>query len=234
MRATLMIGAMMAVSSVAFAGGEACQKSGATADAKACATTCSTTASSFIPAMHIRVGEKQTECMRHAAQLTEELGMPAVYEVAGMEFQCATKAAQAYSMVLSGTLAEATRVRFAVGDECGWCPMSAAKLSAETGAPVRYRVGIRDYATAEEALNASAMAFGTVQQIRMKYAVGESTCDCPLKASDLAASESLPVRYVVGETPVDDQAEAECLLKVKQIRAALGALEVTDKVADKG
>ena len=130
-----------------------------------------------LPKMTYKVGEEATCCADSAAALAEKTSAPIHYVVAEKSYDDKSEAMTALvekteAMVVAFTtpsVCEKSGSTTIAGTACS-CPMGAAK----------------NVKLVKEAVDA----------VHVSYKVGEETCDCPMKAKELA-SDGTEMKYVV-------------------------------------
>lgn len=212
---------------VAAADGKKC----CSAEKKDCASKCPSAsicttevAGVTVPAMSFKVGDKAIACPEEAKKLAEANHTQLVYVVADKEYSCENSAKQAYAAQLATYMDEMMTVKFAVGDDCVACPMTAQQMASKAGKKVMYRVAKFDYPSMEAANTAVEHAKEAVQTVSMKWKVGEKTYCCDKMAGEAAQKEHKQVEFCVGEKTTACKDTASVELARAKIEAAVTAL----------
>jgi hypothetical protein len=176
-----------------------------------------------VPAMSYRVGEKTTACPMEAKTLAGEKGK-FQFVVADKDYAEESEARKAYAKQLDGFLNEVMTVRYAVGEECTACPITAESLAKKEGAKVMYRVAAFDFETKEAAEKAVKAAREAAGNVKLAMLVGDKSYECPVSADDAAKVAGTTVQYSVGESATPCKVTAEVNLARARIDAAVSAL----------
>lgn len=203
----------------------AATKTGCDETAGACAVKAlSARAGAALPEMQYRVGEKTTCCPMEAEKLANGDKAAIRFVVADKTFENEADARKAYAEALEGFLNSVMTVKFAVGEECVSCPMTAKALAQKQGKPVRYRVAAFDFPDEQSAGKAIEAARQAAEKVHLTMKVGDKTFQCPVSADDAAKAEGKPVEYCVGSKASPCKATACVELALARIDAALAEL----------
>ena len=165
-----------------------------------------------LPKMSYQVGEESVCCANEAAALAEKSGDAIQYIVGENTF--ADKEAAMVSLVettesyvnefITPCKCDVSGVTKIAGKSCD-CPVDAGKKAE--------------------------LVSTAVADIKMSYAVGEETCDCPNHAAALAKSTGAEKTFVVGEETTCCEMTARLKLAHAKYKAAVQALASTDEAA---
>lgn len=149
------------------------------ADKAACEGECPISmAMAKLPKMSYQVGSEQTCCSESAAQLAAEHSAPIHYVVAEKTYEDKTEA-----MTALVEQTEAMVAKFITPCKCE--TSGKTTIAGETCAcPTQGAKNIELVKAAVEAVNVS-------------YKVGEESCNCPMKAKELASASDAKMTYVV-------------------------------------
>ncbi len=238
---TMMVGLLLSAAAAATAWGqtcpagaadktaskECCAKTCSTADKTACAASCSETAwaKAGAPTMRIVVGEKTVNCPMEAAELAKKENTAPVYYVGETKYSDMAEAGKAYAGELNKFLETVTTVRYAVGEECVSCPVTAEQLAKKQGKAMKYRLASFDFEARERAEKASAAARKAAESVKLVMKVQDKEFCCEKMAGEAAKKAGCSVEYVVGEQKFECDVQASVMLAVSKVRAALAELE---------
>lgn len=194
----------------------------AAAKAKSCCSTDKAIAA--IPAMTYRIGDKDTCCSEMADKLAKENNTAIKYVVDGKAFDKKDEALVAYADVLETHFAKVTNIQYAVGDDCGSCPVTAAKLAKEKGTQVKYQLAAYRFSEEKAAQKAVEDAKAAAEKVTMKMVVGSEQFECPMSAQDAATKAGKPIEYAIGECRTPCKVTARVELAKARITAALKAI----------
>ena len=146
---------------------------------------------------------------------------------------CASKAADAAKGLLASLPPDVPKMRCMVGDEVRHCPMDAEKLSKETGKPIHYFLGEKEFESREQIAQAYAKELeGYLTKITaVSYGVGDQCVNCPMKAKQIAKKEGKDVEYRLASFRFDCQDMAS--KKAAAARKAADGVALTMTVAEK-
>lgn len=233
--------------------GATCDKSKATAmatcdkskgDAHACSGNCgadccqspANVARRSIPQMEFVVGKEVTNCPNHASELAKGDSAKIGYRVAEKNYADKMEAGRAYATQLNSYLEDITTVKYAVGEECVSCPMTARSMAQKAKTDVHYRLAAFDFADEKAATAAAEAARKAAEGVKMSMKVGNETTCCAETAKSLAKKNHAKVQYVIGETTTECDVNASVELATAKINAAIDALAsaTAQKVAANG
>lgn len=214
---------------VAQASGGCC-KGSATAVAgcstgKTCGSDALAKSGSKLPAMLFKVGDKTVCCPEQAKSLAKGDEKVMQYVVADKTYTDEAEATEAYGKALDAFFSEITTVKYAVGDNCMACPMSAKELAQKEGKKVQYRLATFSFNDQETANKAAAAAKEAAGKVEMKMMVGDECVACPVSAKELAQKSGKRVEYVVGEMRTQCDKAAKVELNRARAAAALATIE---------
>jgi hypothetical protein len=200
--------------------------------AKSCgdkAGCCAKAYAAMLPAMKYRVGDATVECPDKAKELSKGDAKAIKFVVGSKSFDDVVAAEKELTSAYDSFTTEATTVKYAVGDKCVACPMSAGELAKKENKKMAYRLASFDFASEDAAKKAIASAKEAAGKVELKTMVGEKCVACPVEAKDLAKKESKKVEYVVGESKTCCDVEAKMNLARARALATLAALEKASK-----
>lgn len=208
-------------------GGASCQAGdkAATGEKGKCSAGSATAGCCDMPCMKYVVGEKSTCCPDEANKLANGDKKLIKYVVADKEFSDEAEAGKAYVEVLNKHLESMMQIKYAVGDECVACPMTAKELASKSQKKVMYRVAKFDFADQAKAEEAIKHAKAAAEKVSMKMMVGDKCVGCPVEARQVAEKEGKKVEYVVGEKRSCCETMGNVELAKARIMAAVKALE---------
>ena len=182
--------------------------------ASSCCQGCPVTAAmAKLPKMTYRVGTENTCCAESAAKLAEQ-NTTAVHFVVGEKvFEDKTKA---YTSLVEQT---ESMVNAFVTPSC--CSTSGT----HTVAGKSCKCEVQGKANAELVKTA-------IKDIKMTYAVGEKSCNCPNEAGSLAKTSGKEMTYVVGEEKTCCNMTARLTLAKAKYKAAVQAIVAAEKKAE--
>lgn len=178
-----------------------------------------------VPAMKYKVGDKTVCCPGEATELvkaTKDAKM--MYVVGEKSYECEMEAKKAYATELNSYLDNMMSVKYAVGDECTHCPMTAKDMAKKCGKDVKYRVSAFDFNNQESADEAVKHAKTAVEKVHLVNRVGDKETTCCQTAAKMAKEEGKPVEYCVGKTKTECEVTAGVNLALAKIEAAVAAL----------
>jgi hypothetical protein len=178
-----------------------------------------------IPAMRYQVGEKTTACPEEAKTLAAEAQAEIQYVVGEKTIATEGEAKQAYAALLATHLEEMTTVKFAVGDECVACPVTAKSMAKKSGKPMQFRLASYNFENEDAAKKAAEAARGAADKVTMKMVVGGKEFCCATTAATVAKADGKSVEYCVGEKRTACDVTASVELALAKINAAQGALD---------
>jgi hypothetical protein len=171
-----------------------------------------TAAMKNLPQITYSVGAETTQCSKTAAKLAETQGADIVYLISKEKFSDAGKAKLA--LVLA---TEEFVDNFANPKVC--------KISGTTSI-----AGQKTECTKTAAKLAGLMT-NAMKTVKISYAVGEETCDCPHAAASLAKTSGEPKLFVVGKEKTQCEVTARLNLARAKYRAMVTALAKAEKEA---
>lgn len=177
-----------------------------------------------MPEMMYQVGDKKVCCPKEAGALANGDLKSVKYVVADKTYVTEAEATDAYGKALESFVADVTTVKFAVGDQCMACPMSAKDLAAKEGKKVQYRLASYNFDDAEVANKVAASAKDAASKVEMKMMVGDKCVSCPNEAAELAKKEGKSVQYVIGETKLECDKAAKIALTKARAQAAVATI----------
>jgi len=186
-----------------------------------------------LPMMTVVVGDKMTHCLLEAGELISANPDAApAFIVRGVQYDCPVEAGTAYSRLLDAYLIDITTPKLMVNGECQECPISAAKISEETGKPVTYIVATKEFHCPVQARTIAAKAIEASNAVAMKITVGDTDCQgCTQTAEAVAAKTGEAPVYTIGEMECHCPIQAKVMLGFAKIEAALNAATQTEGVA---
>jgi hypothetical protein len=170
--------------------------------------------------MTYRVGDFETRCSKSAQAKADETKQAMTFSVADKTYDNKGEAMVALTGLLEAKAKTLASVRFAVGDKCFACPVSAKEVAQDSGAKIKYRVAgfdFDDQATAKMVAKAVAEA---AAKVAMTYKVDGKPTAC---AKTAKACGSKQLAYVVGESETCCETTAKLSLAEAKIRAMLEA-----------
>lgn len=184
----------------AFAGDEAGCTAKAAAKSADCAKKCAVAKASCevkgkkveyeIPAMNYQVGETVTPCEKAALEAAKGDEKAVKFVVAGKTYTSKSEAMDAYAATLDKYLNDnVLSVRYAVGDECVPCPMTAKELAAKSEKKMTYRVASFSFDSQEKADAALAAAKKAVNGGCCAKGEGAAKGCCAKKGQTASASD---------------------------------------------
>lgn len=213
-----------------------CQDKTATAKAEGdCAKSCGDKAGccaksyAMLPAMKYKVGDATVECPDKAKELAKGDAKAIKFVVGDKSFDDAVAATKALTSAYESFATEATTVKYAVGEKCVACPMSAGELAKKENKKMAYRLAAYDFASEDAAKKAVASAKEAAGKVELKTMVGDKCVACPVEAKELATKEHKTVQYVVGESKTCCDVEAKMNLAKARALATLAAIEKASK-----
>jgi hypothetical protein len=242
-----LVTAMFGFVSGVMAFGQTCPAAGATA-AKAdekkagCQSTCSSAskdgkagkccmdgdalakAGLKMPEMMYVVGDKKACCPNEAKELAKGDMKLVKYSVAEKTYDTEDAASEAYAKALDSFVSGVTTVKYAVGDQCVACPMSAADLAKKEGKTVQYRLASFSFESEDVAAAAAKAGKEAADKVEMKRMVGSECVACPKAAAALAAKDGKSIEYVIGEKRMGCEKAATVALAKARAEAALAAI----------
>ena len=199
---------------------------------KACDTPCdsgkanSISYVSYMPKMAYRVGDETTTCVKTAGAMASETNTEMHFVVNGAEFASQEQAMMAHGKQLEGMMMNLVRVQYAVSGECVSCPTEAKALAASCETKtLQYQVGPATFDNAEDAINASIMAYNAAQKVNVEYVVGDETTTCSKTAGAMASAANCSVEYVVNGQRTHCDKAAAYMKTLASVQSALKALE---------
>jgi hypothetical protein len=190
---------------------------------------CAKTYAAMLPAMKYKVGDATVECSDKAKELAKGDAKAVKFVVGTKSFDDYVAAEKELTSAFEAFTAEATTVKYAVGDKCVACPMSAGELAKKENKKMAYRLASYDFASEEAAKKAVAAAKEAASKVEMKTVVGDKCVACPVEAKQVAAKENKKVEYVVGDSKSCCDVEAKMNLAKARALATLAALEKASK-----
>lgn len=200
--------------------------------AKSCgdkAGCCSKSYAAMLPAMKYKVADATVECPDKAKELAKGDAKAIKFVVGDKSFDELGAAEKELTSAYESFTTEATTVKYAVGDKCVSCPMSAGELAKKENKKMEYRLAAYNFASEEAAKKAIASAKEAAGKVEMKMVVGDKCVACPVEAKELATKEHKKVEYVVGESKTCCDVEAKMNLAKARALATLAALEKASK-----
>ena len=173
-----------------------------------------------MPAMTYCVGDFETRCSKSAQAKADETKQSMTFVVGEKTYDNKGEAMVALTGLLDSEAKTLATVRFAVGDKCFACPVSARGVAQDSGAKIKYRVAgfdFDDQATAKTVAKAVAEAAG---KVAMTYKVDGKPTAC---AQTAKACGSKQLTYVVGDAETRCEATAKLSLAEAKIRAMIEA-----------
>jgi hypothetical protein len=162
-----------------------------------------------LPKITFAVGEEKTCCEKTAGKLAKEQATDIVYLVGKEEF---TDAGKAKLALVSAT--EEFVDSFANPHVC--------KVSGTT------TIAGQKTECSKTAAKLTSLMADAMKNVRLTYAVGEESCDCPHAAASLAKSSGKPKLFVVGKEKTECEVTARLNLARAKYRAMVEALAKTE------
>lgn len=230
-----------------FAAAQQCQATKEVAKAEGCQATCSKgdgktccqsgqaktagccSDKAGMPVMMYQVGTEKMACPKKASEVAKGDEKAIKFVVADKVYDNKAEAVTAYTSALETYSKDAMSVKFAVGDKCVACPMTAGEMAKKEGKAMKYRLASFDFASEEAAKKAAAAAKEAADKIEMKTMVGDKAMHCSAEAKEAAAKENKKVEYVVGQTKSCCDVEARMNLARARAEAVYAALEKAAK-----
>ena len=193
------------------------------AEGKSCSSSCSgegscskgecpiSAAMASLPKMSYKVGEESTCCSHSAQALADKNSAPIHFVVAETSY---TEKAEAMTALVEQT--EAMLASFTTPSVCeksGTTTIGGEKLTCSKSAAKR-----------------AALIKAAVESVNVSYVVGNETCNCPMKAKELAASGA-EMKYVVGEEETCCEITARLNVARAKYKAAVEALNKSQAAA---
>lgn len=177
-----------------------------------------------IPAMMYRVGDKTTACPRQAQSLAAAARAKVRFVVDKQDYETEGEAKKAYAGVLDRHVNDMLSVKYAVGDDCVSCPITAGAMARKAGKPMMYRVAAYDFKTREAADKALKAARATIENVKLTMKVGDKSYQCGVTAGKMAKAAGKSVQYCVGDKSTACNVTASVNLAMARINAALETL----------
>ena len=171
-----------------------------------------TAAMAKLPKMTYRVGTKDICCSESATKLAEEQKTAVHFVVGENVFEDKTKA---YTSLVEQ--AEAMDTEFVT-------PSCCEKSGTHTVAGKACKCEKQGAANAE-------LVKAAIKDIKMTYAVGEKSCNCPHEAGSIAKTSGEKMTYVVGEEKTCCNMTARLTLATAKYKAAVQAIATAEKKA---
>jgi enamine deaminase RidA (YjgF/YER057c/UK114 family) len=176
-----------------------------------------------LPSVKYRVGDQTVACGESAKKMAADAGKPIQYVVGDQVFENRHDAMARLAGLLEAEAEAMQSVQYSVGGECSRCPMTAKSMADKANKPIRYRVAGVDFADKDMAEKAVQLVKDAAAGVKLSYKVGEKSFCCDKMAGAEAKKVSAPVHYVVGESEVADDAEAQVVLVNERIRTMVEA-----------
>ena len=157
-----------------------------------------------LPKMTYKVGEESTCCSKSAAALAEKNSAPIHFVVAETPYTDKSEAMTA--------LVEKTEAMLAA-----YTTPSVCEKSGKT------TIAGESLACSKTAATRAALVKAAVDSVNVSYVVGEETCNCPMKAKELAAGGA-ELKYVVGGEETCCEMTARLNVARAKYKAAVEAL----------
>ena len=177
---------------------------------KECSACPIATAMKNLPQITYAVGKETTSCAVSASKLAEKQSTAIVYLVGTKKFADAGKAKIA---LVSAT--EEFVDNFAKPSVC--------KVSGTT------TIAGQNTECSETAAKLTTLVSNAMKNVRMTYAVGSESCDCPHAAASLAKTSGKPKLFVVGNEKTECEVTARLNLARAKYRAMVEALAEAEK-----
>ncbi|MCO6437375.1 MAG: hypothetical protein J5J06_09840 [Phycisphaerae bacterium] len=176
-----------------------------------------------LPSMQYRVGDQTMSCPKSAAKMAQDSGKSMQYVVADKTFDNRHDALVELASMLEAEAESMQSMQYAVGDEAVQCPMTAKSMAEKAGKPMHYRVAGVDFESKDQAEKAVQLVKDAAANVKISYKVGEKSFCCDKMAGVEAKKTSDSIHYIVGQTEVDDDAEAKVVLANERIRSMVEA-----------
>ncbi|NOT02761.1 MAG: hypothetical protein HOP29_19330 [Phycisphaerales bacterium] len=180
-----------------------------------------------LPVMKYRVGDKVTDCDKHAEQLTAETSKPIEFLVGEQAFTDRGEAVVKLASAIETQAEEMKTVQFVAGGSCMKCPMTARKVASDSKTTVTYRVGGVDFETREAADKAVEAVTAKLASVSMAYKVDGETIRCAETAGAKCKEKGAKMTYVVGEEETCCDKAAKLILANARVRAIVEAAAAT-------
>jgi len=186
------------------------------AEGKSCSSSCSgegscskgecpiSAAMASLPKMSYKVGEESTCCSHSAQALADKNSAPIHFVVAETSY---TEKAEAMTALVEQT--EAMLASFTTPSVCE--KSGKTTIAGET------------CSCSVKAAKNTELVKAAVESVNMSYLVGEESCNCPMKAKELAAGGA-ELKYVVGEEETCCEMTARLNVARAKYKAAVEAL----------
>lgn len=179
------------------------------------------------PKMWYKVAGERLCCPNNAEILAKAHNTQVRYVVGGSEYECKDSAMAAYKEALESALSQATRVQYAVGDDCVSCPMAAKRMAESCNREVKFRVASWTFEQREEADVAATKARHAADAVSMVALVDGKEYGCPASASMAAKNCGSKCVYRVGKSETPCEKTAEIMLAEARLNAAWEAIAST-------
>jgi len=184
-----------------------------------------------LPAMSYKVGDKETACPNEAEELAKAGKAKVQFVVDGKTYAEKAEANEAYAKQLESFMEESMAVKYAVGDACVSCPMTAGEMAKKENKKVQYRVASFTFEKQDDADKAVKQAKEAAEKVSMKWMVGEKCFTCPVEATKAAKSDGKQVDFVVGDVKTQCDKQARVNLAKARIEAAMKAMSEQPGIA---
>ncbi len=174
-----------------------------------------------IPRIGFKVGDKITCCMKSVKEMVKGDMSKVTFVIADKTYKDLGKAQAARLKVLEEYYEGLLTVKYAVGDDCVTCPVSAKDMAKATGKPVRFRLAAFDFEKKEAAMKAAKLARASADKVAMSWSVGDKKFNCPVEAGDVAKSSGKNVEFCVGEQKTTCETTAKTRLVEARITPAI-------------
>lgn len=177
-----------------------------------------------LPRIGFKVDGTLTCCMKSAKSMAGD-DLSKIHFVVGEKTYPNLPEAKAARLVLLEQYYDSLlAVKFAVGDECTACPMTAKDICKKSGKPVRYRLASYEFAEKSDAEKAVELARAAAEKVSMDWVVGEKKYHCPTEAAAAAKANGGKIEYCVGDQKTPCETTGKTRLVEARITAALQAL----------
>lgn len=177
-----------------------------------------------LPRMGIMVDGKSVCCAKSAGELTKGDMSKVQYVVADKTYDNLGEAKAAFTTVMEDFSKEMLTVKYAVGDECTNCPITAKEMAKKAGSEVHYRLASFNFESQDSANAAADKARAAAKEVAMTMKVGDKSFCCPTEAGKAAEADGKKIEYCVGENKTGCEVTAKLNLAVARVQAEILAL----------
>lgn len=175
------------------------------------------------PSMSLRVDGQTITCPVEAEQTSKASGKPVEYVVASAAFPDKSAASAKLTTLVDEYATGLLSMRFAVGEECFQCPVTADEAAKKAQSAIKFRVAGVDFDTKEAALAALEAAKKAAAESKMSFKVGDKVFPTAPEASQAAVTSNSRVTYVIGTVEATDEVSAKLALAQARVEAIVTA-----------